>query len=202
MRRASILHIVKKSLMKKLNLNLIDKDHVLRNRLKEAAKESVRDFVPGKDPPEEAVEYVVAAFCLGESAEAFNRRLRLLFEKDCASIVENLTHFVESHPEFTAATETETSQKDTPKPRRQKIVWDTSLDKPAAESSGDERKKKHSTRNKKETPVKETPVRKRTPSGEPDTWKRRSSQSGPLLRGILLERELRGRFEGQDSARN
>ena len=129
----------------KLNLTLIEKDPVLRSRLKEAAKHSVQDFFQGREPQEEALEYVVAAFCLGESDTEFNERLKLLFEKDCTTVVEALNSFVQNHPEFTTTpetTKTETKKETTPKPRRQKILWDTSLEKIKTEAGTEEKKKK------------------------------------------------------------
>lgn len=153
----------------KLNLSLIEKDPSLRNRLKEAAKDSVQDFFPGRETPEEALEYVVAAFCLCETDAQFNTRLQLLFEKDCTAIVKSLGSFVENNPEFTQAPETET-KKEAPKPRRQKIVWDASLEKSTTETSTEEKKKKSTTR--KKSTAKEPPAK---PVHEPTERKKRDS---------------------------
>lgn len=133
----------------KLNLSLIDKDPVLRSRLKDAALESVRDFFPDREPPEEAVEYVVAALCLGETKEEFERRLQLLFEKDCTSIVNALDTFVQTHQEFTTTSESEV-KRNVPKSTRQKIVWNALSEKP----SENEEEKTKPSKTESETPQK------------------------------------------------
>ena len=162
----------------KLNLSLIEKDPVLRNRLKEAAKESVRDFFPGRDPPEEALEYVVAAFCLGEPHEELNKRLKLLFEKDCTPIIETLKTFVESHPEFTTSAEKETKKEESKK-GRQKIVWDTSLDKKAQQSGEDKKKSHHSTKHSKMANKEHHTKPPETPS-KPDAHRKRAFHGSAL----------------------
>ena len=171
----------------KLNLSLIEKDPVLRNRLKEAAKESVRDFFSGRDPPEEALEYVVAAFCLGEPHEELNKRLKLLFEKDCTPIIETLKTYVEGHPEFTTSAEKETKKEESKK-GRQKIVWDTSLDKKAQQSGEDKKKSHHASKHSK-TPNKEHHTKPPDPSTKPDTHRKRALHGRALQ---ILDLEVDG----------
>lgn len=130
--------------MKIPNYSHIEKNADLRRLLKSAAEDSIRSFFPGRDPPDEAVEYVVVAFCLGESKAEFNDRLKQLFERDCQSVVEHLTSFVNSHSEFikedpkpsTPPEPTpQAKPKEDSKSQRKKIVWDKSLDKPASDSN-------------------------------------------------------------------